>query len=119
MRGGKSALAVIALGTGMIVAMAGSYAGAQTMGEYGATINGAGVAAEQEGNTAGELGQAPAETGSALDRPSPLDSGNDPLSEQPSYLGDSQGGSEDSMGGNNLNDQGTDSSGIPLAPSVQ
>ncbi|SRR5579875_261838 len=114
--GGRSLLA-IALGAGMIVAV-GSYAGAQTMGEYGATINGSGVAAEQGGGMGSQLGEPPTETGSALDRPSPLDSGNDPLSEEPSYLGDSQN-SGDSTGESALGGSGSDSSGIQYAPTVQ
>jgi hypothetical protein len=122
MRGGKTALAVVAFETAMMLALAGSYARAQTMGEYGATLNSAGVAAEQPG-ASGELAGAPpdaeAPSGSPIDRPSALDSGNDPLSEAPSYFGDS--GNSNSAGGVTVNEgqPSQDSSGIPYAPSVQ
>ena len=128
MKGGKTALAVVAFETAMMLALAGSYACAQTMGEYGATLNSSGVAAEPGGGS-GELAgapsdndspsEAPPEAASPMDAPSALDNGNDPLSEAPSYLGDS--GSGNSAGGMNVN-QGEptqDSSGIPYAPSVQ
>lgn len=117
MRGGKTALAVVAFETAMMLALAGSYACAQTMGEYSATINSAGVAAEQPG-ASGELAGAPPDTESPIDRPSVLDSGNDPLSEAPTYLEDSGNGAGGLTGGN----QGApsvDSSGIPYAPTVQ
>jgi hypothetical protein len=110
---------VAAVFAAAIVAAAGSYARAQTMGEYGATLNNSGIAAENGSlDQPSELGQPSSGTGSALDRPSPFESGNDPLSEAPSYLGnsgnDSQGTAEDS-----LNQPSVDSSGIPYAPSVQ
>lgn len=126
MSGGKTALAVVAFETVMMLALAGSYAYAQTMGEYGATLNSSGVAAEQPGGS-GELAgappdadspsEAPPEATSPMDVPSALDSGNDPLSEAPSYFGDAG----NSAGGMTMN-QGApaqDSSGIPYAPSVQ
>jgi hypothetical protein len=112
-RGGKPALAVVAFGTAMMLALADSYAGAQTMGEYGATMGSTGVATEQQGGPSGELGGAPS-IQSPLDRPSALDAGNDPLSESPSYL-DSGNGSGSMPG----NEGGSgDSSSIPYAPSV-
>ncbi len=102
----------------MIVALAGSYAGAQTMGEYGTTMNSTGVAAEQQGGS-GELAGAP-DTTSPIDRPSALDSGNDPLSEAPSYFGDSGNGSGGMTGSEGATGgaPSQDSSGIPYAPSV-
>lgn len=128
MRGGKTALAVAAFETVMMLALAGSYAYAQTMGEYGATLNSSGVAAEQPGGS-GELAgappddsspsEAPPEAASPMDAPSALDSGNDPLSEAPSYFGDT--GNGNSAGGLSVNqgEPAQDSSGIPYAPSVQ
>lgn len=114
MRGGKTSLVVIAFGTALMLALAGSYARAQTTGEYAATVNGAGVAAEQGGS--GELAGAP-DIGSPLDVPSALDSGNDPLSEAPSYFGDSGNGSSGMA--ENLSQPSQDSSGVPYAPTVQ
>jgi len=119
-RMGRAGSTIVAVAfAAAIVAAAGSYARAQTMGEYGATLNNSGIAAENGSlDQPSELGQPSSETGSALDRPSPFESGNDPLSEAPSYLGnsgnDSQGSAEDG-----LNQPAVDSSGIPYAPSVQ
>jgi hypothetical protein len=114
MRGGKIALTV-AFATAMMLALAGSYAGAQTMGEYGATLNSAGIGAEEQGATNELAGEAP-NLPSAIDAPSPLDSGNDPLSEAPSYLEDSGSGS-----GGLGSDSGSlqDGSSISDAPTVQ
>jgi hypothetical protein len=113
-RGGKTALAVVAFETAMILALAGSYASAQTMGEYGATMGSTGVATEQQGGSSGELAGAPS-VQSPLDRPSALDAGNDPLSESPSYL-DSGNGSGSMLG--NEGGPPEDSNGIQYAPSV-
>lgn len=114
MRGGKIAL-MVAFATAMMLALAGSYAGAQTMGEYGATLNSAGIGAEEQGATNELAGEAP-NLPSAIDAPSPLDSGNDPLSEAPNYFGDSGSGSG-GLGSDSGSSQ--DGPGVSYAPSVQ
>jgi hypothetical protein len=115
MRGGKIVLAMVAFATAMMLALAGSYAGAQTMGEYGATVNSAGVATQGMGGPSSDLAGAP-NIPSPLDRPSPLDSGNDPFAEAPNYFENSGGGSGGLMGG--LGEPTQDSAGIQYAPTV-
>ena len=111
MSGGCRALTTMAIGAAMALVLSGSYVCAQTMGEYGATVNSAGTATVPGGS---EISNG---TDSALSaQASELDSEHDPLADAPNYFTEDSDNNAGDLGTNYGPSVNTDPT--PYAPTV-